>query len=205
MKLSESIHNLLQNSSDRPIQLGQLLEQTGEQGFGIIAGLLTIPMLIPIPLPLAGFSTIFGVGIMLIGLQLAIGYHQPHLPKRFAKVELSPQVVRLVLQNLPRLLQPIERLAQPRLQRVSGNPHLCRLLGLCMSWNAFLMGLPLPIPFTNLLPAYSILFLTIGILELDGYLMLIGYGMTAVTTAFFISISNVIWQLFNYLNLSIGG
>jgi hypothetical protein len=199
MKLSESIQNLLQDSSNRPIQLDQLFGQTGEQGFGMIAGLLTIPMLIPIPLPLAGFSTIFGAGIMLIGLQLALGYHQPHLPKWLAKIELSPKVSLLVLKNLQRLLHPIEQLAKPRLQRVSHNLYLRRFLGFCMSWNAFLMGLPLPIPFTNLLPAYSILFLTIGILELDGCLMLIGYGMTAATTALFISISSAIWQLLKKL------
>ncbi len=195
MKLSESLQALLKTAADRPIVLGQLMAQTSEQGFGIISGLLTVPMLIPVPLPLAGFSTLFGLGIMLIGLQLALGYQQPYLPPKLAQVQLSSKVARLILKNLQQLLRPIERLAKNRLGRVSRNQHLHRFLGLCMSWNAFLMGLPLPIPFTNLLPAYTILILTIGILELDGVLMLVGYGMTVVTTLFFVSISSAIWQL----------
>jgi hypothetical protein len=195
MKLSESIQTLLKMATDRPIELGKLFEQTGGQGFGIISGLLTVPMLIPVPLPLAGFSTILGVGVIIVGLQLALGYQQPYLPPRLARLQLSPKASRLILKNLQRLLRPIERLAKTRLERVSRNPYLCRFLGLCMSWNALLMGLPLPIPFTNLLPAYTILVFAIGILELDGVLILLGYGMTIVTTLFFLSISSAIWRL----------
>jgi hypothetical protein len=57
------------------------------------------------------------------------------------------------------------------------------------------MSLPLPIPFTNLFPAYTILFLAIGLLESDGLFILIGYSLTTATTAFFVSIAGTIWQL----------
>lgn len=60
------------------------------------------------------------------------------------------------------------------------------------------MSLPLPIPLTNLLPAYTILFLSIGLLESDGLFILFGYGMTTATTVFFISIAGAIWQLAKY-------
>jgi hypothetical protein len=64
-----------------------------------------------------------------------------------------------------------------------------------LAWNALLMGLPLPIPFTNLLPAYTILFLALGAFESDGLLILGGYGMTVVTTLFFGSLAGMIWTL----------
>jgi hypothetical protein len=57
------------------------------------------------------------------------------------------------------------------------------------------MSLPLPIPLTNLVPAYTILFLAIGLLKFDGLFILIGYGMTVATTLFFASIAGTIWQL----------
>jgi hypothetical protein len=60
------------------------------------------------------------------------------------------------------------------------------------------MSLPLPIPFTNLLPAYTILFLAIGLLESDGLFILFGYAMTTATTIFFVSITGTIWQLINH-------
>jgi hypothetical protein len=199
MKLSDIIQSLLEKYDTRPLALSTVLECTGEQGFGIISGILTLPMLIPIPVPLPGFSTLMGVGIIWIGLQLAFGLYQPSLPARIARLELSPAASQKVLKHLNRLLRPIEKLARSRLPQVSHNPLLHRFLGVCLAWNAALMALPLPIPFTNLAPAYTILVLTIGMLETDGLFLLIGYGMTTATTIFFASITHVIWALFLHL------
>jgi hypothetical protein len=195
MKLSATLRHLLAEYADRALPLGTLIHRTGEQGFGMVSGILTFPLLIPIPIPLPGFSTIFGSGIILVGLQLAIGYSQPYLPQRLAKMELSPSVSKILLDNLQKILSPIERLARHRLSGISRHHIWQRFSGLCMAWNAALMALPLPIPLTNLLPAYSILVLAIGMLELDGLFILIGYGMTTATTIFFASIAGAIWTL----------
>jgi hypothetical protein len=53
----------------------------------------------------------------------------------------------------------------------------------------------IPVCLANLVPAYTILFLVIGLLESDGLFVLIGYGLTAATTIFFGSIAGIIWQL----------
>jgi hypothetical protein len=51
MKLSQTLSQLLVEYADRPLPLHALLKQAGNNGFGTIAGMLTIPMLIPIPIP----------------------------------------------------------------------------------------------------------------------------------------------------------
>jgi hypothetical protein len=197
MKLSQTLSQLLIEYTDKPLPLYILVEKAGSNGFGMIAGILTIPMLIPLPIPLAGFSTLVGSGIILMGCQLALGFEQPYLPGRIARQELSPSASQKLLQNLNRLLQPLERMAKQRFPRFSNSWVGRRTIGICLAWNALLMSLPLPIPLTNLLPAYTILFLAIGILELDGLFILIGYGMTTATTLFFASIAGAIWQLIN--------
>lgn len=195
MKLSETIQSLLEEHLDRPLSIETLLERTGEHGFGILSGVLTLPMLIPVPIPLAGLSTLLGSGTILMGLQLACGAKQPWLPYRLAKLEMSPKLSQSLLSNLNRVLRPIERLSQTRLVRISHNPGFRRLVGLCLLWNALLMALPLPIPLTNLLPAYTIELLVISLLEDDGILILLGFGMTALTTVFFGSVAGTIWAL----------
>jgi hypothetical protein len=199
MKLSDTIQAILADYPNQPVAIATLLDRTGEQGFGIISGLMTLPLIIPLPVPLAGFSTLMGSGTILMGLQLALGFRQPYLPKSLARLELSPAVSQRLLKNLQRILHPVERLAYRRLLSVSGNPTLRRLLGLCLFWNALLLALPLPIPFTNVLPAYTILFLSIGTLESDGLLILVGYGMTIATTLFFASIASTILALLQHL------
>jgi hypothetical protein len=199
MKLSENLQVLLEDYTDQPLSLGTLLKRTGEKGFGIISGLLTLPLMIPIPVPLAGFSTLLGAGTIFMGLQLALGFSQPSLPPAIAHLKLSPAISQRLLKNLKRVLRPVEGFAQTRLLRLSHHGLFRRLVGLCLTWNALLMALPLPIPFTNLLPAYTILVLSIGILESDGLFFLLGYGMTMVTTLFFAHIAHLIWALFHHL------
>jgi hypothetical protein len=195
MKLSQILSQLLVEYTDRPLPLSVVLEQLGNSGFGTIAGILTIPMLIPLPIPLAGFSTLVGSGIILVGCQLALGYEKPYLPQRIARIELSPAASKKLLENINRLLKPLEKMSRHRFSRFSNNILGCRITGICLAWDALLMSLPLPIPLTNLVPAYTILFLAIGLLEFDGLFILIGYGMTVVTTIFFASIAGTIWQL----------
>lgn len=195
MKLSQTIQVLLEAYADQPITIAILLDRTGSQGFGVISAILTLPLLIPLPLPLPGFSTVLSVGTILMGLQMACGWQQPHLPPPLARWELSPAMSQALLKNLSRILHPIEQVARPRLFSVSRSRLLHRVAGLCLFWNALLMALPLPIPFTNLLPAYSILVLAIGVLETDGFLLLMGYGMTLATTFFFISLASLVWNM----------
>ncbi len=199
MKLSETIQSLLEEYANQTVELTTLLDRTGNQGFGIISALLTLPLLIPLPVPLPGVSAFFAAGTILMGLQMAMGWYRPHLPPPIAHLQLSPRMSQRLLKNLKRILQPIEQLARPRLLFVCQSRFSYRLVGLCLFWNALLMALPLPIPFTNLLPAYTILILAIGILETDGFLLLMGYGMTLATTLFFVSISSVLWTMFRHL------
>jgi hypothetical protein len=198
MKLSQTLSQLLVEYTDRPLPLSELLKQVGSSGFGTIAGILTIPMLIPLPIPLAGFSALVGSGIILVGCQLALGYEKPYLPQRIARVELSPAASQKILKNINRLLKPLEKMSRHRFSKFSNSWWGCRITGVCLAWDALLMSLPLPIPLTNLVPAYTILFLAIGLLEFDGLFILIGYGMTVATTIFFASIAGTIWQLVSH-------
>ena len=194
MKLSDILHNLLEDYADSPLPLAALLTQAGGRGFGIISGFLTLPMLLPWPIPLAGFSTVLGTGIMLVGIQLALNLPTPYLPGFITRLQVSPTASRQLLTGLNRVLRPIEKLSKVRLVQISGNPLTCRAVGLCLVWNGA-MGLPLPIPLTNLLPAYTILILSIGILEADGVMILVGYGLTGITTLFFASIAHLMVTL----------
>jgi hypothetical protein len=44
---------------------------------------------------------------------------------------------------------------------------------------------PLPLPLSNALPAYGVVFLAIGSLERDGYAVLAGYVMVLLTLVYF--------------------
>jgi hypothetical protein len=52
-----------------------------------------------------------------------------------------------------------------------------------------LLALPLPVPFSNALPAYAILLTGLGLAQRDGFAILLGQGMFLGTLAFFATIA----------------
>ena len=57
--------------------------------------------------------------------------------------------------------------------------------GLIIMSDAFLLLLPIPIPFTNTLPALAIVLLGAGIMEDDGLVTLFSYLVTVAAWTFF--------------------
>ena len=54
---------------------------------------------------------------------------------------------------------------------------------------SFLLMLPLPVPLTDFMPAYSILFLALGSIERDGYLIFADIHMATITVIYFFLIA----------------
>ena len=72
---------------------------------------------------------------------------------------------------------------------------------------ALLLFLPLPVPFTDFMPAISMLMLSLSILEKDSYLMIIGFVAGILTIIYFMSIGyvgiEIIRLTLNYLGIMI--
>jgi hypothetical protein len=56
---------------------------------------------------------------------------------------------------------------------------------LVIVWMAFLLALPLVIPFTNTTPAYAIMFMAASMMEEDGVMIWVGYAASVGTTIYF--------------------
>ena len=79
------------------------------------------------------------------------------------------------------LFQRLERLIHPRLLPLTHGPTMGRLNGVLLGLSGILLMSPLPLPLSNTLPAYGVLFLAAGTLERDGYAILAGYVMVFLT------------------------
>lgn len=207
MKFSKELQTLLAEYSGQPLSCNTLLKRSGEQGFGLMITFLTLPFLIPVPL--VGISTLLNLASFLLGMQLGLGFHQPWLPNAvifgqilcpkkqqwITRLHLSPAVTSRLLKNLDWLLHSLERVVRPRLEVLARHGLSRRLIGFCVAWCAALSALPLPIPFTNKVPALAMLFLAVGMLEFDGILICFGYATVVLTTVLFAILGNIIWEM----------
>jgi hypothetical protein len=184
-RLSEDLRDLLREANGRSMTIGELEQILQGRGFGLFLLLLSLPFAFPVAIP--GLSVPFGIVIMLLGLRITFGM-KPSLPgfilRREVKYALLEKIVRFGL----KLCTKMEKLVRPRMHFLQRWPGMINLIGLAITSGGFLLSLPLPplIPFSNTIPALSVILLTAGLVERDGLLVLFGHLMNIAAWIYFI-------------------
>lgn len=155
---------------DPKLYLGELVNAFGERGFGALMlffGLMNIAIgIIP------GTTTILGLPLLLMGLQLATRQDQLWLPKWALRRWIDREAYRNGLETvLPRLIR-MERLSKPRLTIMTSEVSEV-LIGIVTFLLAFI--LILPIWGGNLIPALIISTFGFGLMQRDGLAILIAW------------------------------
>jgi len=164
------------------ISFHELLQRGGDNGLLLLIILLNAPFLLPIPIP--NLSTPFGVLILFIGAKLIWGIPR-QLPEFIGKRILSDKVLNSILDKTVQGIQKIERFIHPRYPALIENRFFLSLNYLLIMGMAFILTLPLGVPFTNFFPAWTIILLALGLLEKDGLLIVLGYLFTFLTMLYF--------------------
>jgi len=183
-RLSEDLRELLHQTGGRAITIGELERILQGRGFGLFLLLLALPFTFPLAIP--GLSVPFGIVIMLIGLRIAMG-RKPGLPKLILQREIKFAVLEKIIKVGLKLTTKLEKLAKPRMHFLQRWPGMINLIGLGIASGGLLLSLPLPplIPFSNTIPALAVLFLTAGLTERDGLLVLIGHVINIAAWVYF--------------------
>jgi hypothetical protein len=167
---------------DKPATLGDILAATQGRGFGLLLVLIALPFITPIPLP--GLSTPFGLVVVIIGARLSLG-KRPWLPARLLRRELPARFVSRILAAGRVVVRWLEVLARPRFDFLHQQELYRRIAGGLITVSGLLLLLPIPVPFTNTLPALTVLLLSAGAVERDGLFFVGGTLMFLVTLAYF--------------------
>lgn len=185
-RLSQEMEEIVLLASGRTIRVRVLVERLAARGHVVLAFFLVIPFLQPIPLP--GVSTPFGAAVALVGLLMALG-RPPFLPARWLERELpSPMVVRVV-RAAQRLLRLGERFIRPRGTWLHRHPWATPVSGMVIAISGAQLALPLPIAFTNTMPALVIATTAVGTLEQDAVLIVVGQILCVAVTSVFTGIA----------------
>lgn len=165
------------------ITLRRLFDLTGEQGLLLLCALLALPFLLPVSIP--GMSGVFGPAIILIAAGITAN-RMPWLPRRLARKEFNSEKLKATLGRGLHIVVRIERVVRPRLEGITATGIPARLNGIAIIFTAVLLMAPFGlVPFTNTLPAFAILFLSIGMSQRDGLVVIAGYLLILATLVYF--------------------
>jgi hypothetical protein len=183
------------------ITLKGFLDTIGQKGLLMSIMILTVPFLLPVSIP--GLSIPLGAAIFL--MSISIIFKKIFIFDFLMNYKLSKNYVDNILNGSLSILTRLEKFINPRLLILSTGSTMNYINGSLIAFSAIILMIPLPIPLTDFLPGYTILFLAVGALECDGYLILAGYLMVIITTVYFSLMAilgvKAILIIFSYLGL----
>jgi hypothetical protein len=181
-RFSALIHSIRDHALAGDLSFADLLVLVGPKGHAFLTLFLVLPFLQPIPLPLV--STLFGVVIGIIGIFMAFG-RPPWIPASIGRRQLKGSLVIKICAGLEAAMLRIEHLIKPRGEHFLRFLALQRINGIILALHGLILGLPLPIPFSNFLPALVLFLIALGSLEEDLLIVTLGYLAVLLNVVFF--------------------
>ena len=156
------------------ISIADLLHALEHRAIGALMFIFAVPNAIPVP---PGVSAILGAPLIFLSFQLMIG-RRPWLPRVITDRSLSRVDFEKVVDLAAPWLAKAERLMRPRFEWLAMPPAEYLVGAICLVLSIILF---LPIPLGNMLPAFTICVLALGVLERDG--VWIGIGVACAIAA----------------------
>jgi hypothetical protein len=170
--LSISLATLAADPGRERVSLSDLLALLGDRALAALLLIFALPNVVPVP---PGASAILGLPMVLVAAQLAFG-GRPWLPDFLARRSLSRAQFENVVNKMAPWLARAEKLLRPRWLALSA-PAAERLVGaVCLLLSLVVF---LPIPLGNMLPAFAVCVLCLGLMERDGLCVLCGALLAA--------------------------
>lgn len=174
-RLSEVLTEVANDPSRDTIAFADLRDTMGDRTFGALFFVFAVPNSLPVNAP--GLSTVLGLPLLFLALQMIVGMRAPWLPKSLMARSVSRPAFARAMNHAVPWIRRAERLLRPRL-RLLATRGFDRVVGLVIAVMAAV--LMLPIPFGNTLPAISVCILALALLEEDGLATLGGLAVAAL-------------------------
>lgn len=159
------------------ISVQQIMDHLGQRAYGPLFLLFAAPNVIP-NIPGSG---VISAPLMPLAFQMAKG-NRPWLPRKVANKLIARSFLMKTRDKTMPLLKKVRRFAYPRLPFFT-SLWFERLLGMFLLPLTFVLFLPIPLG--NMMPAWSVAAIGVGVLERDGVWVLGGVllGVLAMLVA----------------------
>lgn len=184
-KLTAILEEIASDTSRDRVSVEDLVRVMDVRAFGALLLIFAFPNALPTP---PGTSGILGLPLLYLSAQMMLG-RPPWLPRLIAIRSMTRHDFNALVERVNPWLTWADKFMAPRFQ-VLVSPQAERLIGAFVLLLASV--LVLPIPLGNMLPAFAICLIALGVLEKDGLWILAGIG---VGVSALIIVSTVVWAL----------
>jgi len=188
----ESLTLLSEESAlNKGLNLQQILEALSGNGYPLLLIILAIPFCQPIQIP--GLSIPFGLIIVLIGLRISFG-HRVWVPETLLKKSISHDSISKMVIAGCWLSKKMRKFTALRLSVICHHSVFLVVNGLMIAFLGMILLIPIPIPLSNTVASWAILFISLGMLESDGVFVGVGYAITLFCLLFIFAVGSAVSQ-----------
>ncbi len=184
-RLSQILDEISADETRSRISVADLLTVMSGRAIGALLLLFALPNALPAP---PGTSAILGLPLVYLSAQMMLG-RLPWLPPFIANRSMSREDFAATISRATPIIARAEKLLKPRISLVVRHGAERIIGALCLVLAIVLL---LPIPLGNMLPAFAICLLALGVLERDGVWVLAG---VAVGGASLFLVAGVVYAL----------
>lgn len=180
-RLSAEFKRLSEVCRSGPMTFRDLVGTITTRTHALLTLVLSIPFLLPIPLP--GLSIPFGALIIIAGFRMIWGL-PPWVPGIIGRRTIPSEVLAKIFLGGESIMKKLERWVRPRGYGLTRRLMFRTMTASMILISGFFLALPLP-PGTNFPPALTIVLLSVGELEDDGLFLIFGsIAFLLTSTAF---------------------
>lgn len=176
----DDLDRVVASGSGQGMSLAELEDALKGRGVALVIIVLSLPFILPVPIPL--LATVCGVPMIALGFTILVT-GRGILPAFARRRRLSPDALAAIARGVRKVLRPVAWAFHPRMG-VMFWAVPWRLAGLSIVLAAFVLSLPIPVPFANMIPALALMHLAAGILQRDGIAVCIGHALTLGSYAY---------------------
>ncbi|KGP62493.1 sugar transporter [Legionella norrlandica] len=162
------------------ITFQRILQALGERVFGIALIFFALPIALPFSF-IPGVSFVFSVPILLFACQMIFARKTLWLPPIIAKRTIHHKSISKIVHSFVPYLIRVEYFLKPRWTFMTNRPMEIITGSVIFCLAMFLM---LPIPFSNFIFAIVIIIFGLGLIEKDGFLIVLGHLVTVIYMSF---------------------
>ncbi|MDD2706493.1 MAG: exopolysaccharide biosynthesis protein [Verrucomicrobiae bacterium] len=182
-RLSDDLQGILAGEKRTRVPLARILRAIRGRGFLLFMVFLSLPFIIPVPLP--GISTPVGILFMIFGLRLAFG-RRPFWTRWLLRKRIALPTLQKLINRSSRFVRWFEKFLRPRMQFLQHGMLFRGINGTVIFFCGLALSLPIPIPASNFLPGMAMILLCAGMMEKDGLFILCGYFFAGISWIYLI-------------------
>lgn len=171
------IFRQLSAREEEKISIGEIRDALGDRSFAALLLLFAALNLLPLPI---GSTLILGPPMVLVALQMVLGYDAPWLPQWLTAKNFSTARFVKAARRLIPLLERLERFVRPRSWPFAPG-EADRPIGMIALVMA--IAVTLPIPLGNWLPSLAVAVIGLALGERDGVCLAAGCAIGIVALA----------------------